>query len=64
MKASKCLARFLVDLAMAMGMFSTRIWSKKPTEKETGAVVQGVGSGLGELILGCRAVSAVSLLSV
>ena len=49
--------------------------SKKPTEKETGAVdvgtmmtddgmVTGIDSGLGELILGYRGVSAVSLLHV
>lgn len=58
-----------------MGTFSTERRSKKPTEKETravddgtmmtdGGVVKGVGSGLGELILGCRGVSAVSMLPV
>jgi len=65
----------MVELEVAMGMFSIGRRSKKPTEKETGAVddgtmmtdagmVKGVGSRLGELILGCRDVSAVSLLPV
>jgi len=74
-RGAKRLAAFMVDLAVAMGMFSTGRRSKKPTEKETGAIddgtmmadagmVKAVGSGLGEFILGCHDVSAVSLLSV
>ena len=61
-KGAKRLAPFMVDLAVAMGTFSTGGRSKKPTEKETGAVDDGtmmtdggmvkeVGSGLGELII-------------
>jgi hypothetical protein len=74
-RGAKRLAPFMVDLAVAMGTFSTGRRSKMPTEKETGAVddgtmttdggvVKGVDSELGELILGCRGVSAVSLLPV
>ena len=50
----------MVDLAVAMAMFSTGRRLKKPIEKETGAVddgtmmtdgdmVKGVGSGLGDI---------------
>ena len=50
---------------MVMGMFSTGRRSKKPTEKETGAVddgmmttdggmVKGVGSGLGDIGMSCK----------
>lgn len=56
----KRLAPYMVDLAVLMGMFSTGRRSKKPTEKGTGAVdggtmmtdgamVKGVGSGLGDI---------------
>jgi hypothetical protein len=68
MGGEKHLAPLIVDLAAAMGMFSTGRRLKKPTEKETGEVdggiMKGMGSGLGELIVGRRGVSVVSLLSV